>query len=343
MELILVNGRFVTKAVTGVQRYSSELVSRFGDRIRLLAPARSLQGIQGHLWEQVVLPARVGSGFLWSPGNTGPLALSRQAVTIHDAATLDHPEWFSGKFAALYRFLLPKLMRRARRVITVSEFSKQRLIEHGGISPDRVCAIPNGVDARFRPAAPEAVAALRRKLGLAEDYALAVGSLEPRKNLRGLFQAWQIAQPRLGGMELAVAGGSGKIFSNIGFERLPAGIRLLGYVEDADLVALYGGARMFVYPSLYEGFGLPPLEAMSCGTPVLTSNVTSLPEAVGDAALAVNPTDPEAIADGMIRLAEDGALCGELRSKGRQRAGQFTWECSAEATWQALQEAAADS
>lgn len=335
MPRLLINARTLTAELTGVQRYASELVARLpaeleGWAVERAAPERPLDGVRGHAWEQFALPGRTRGALLWSPGNTGPLAVRRQVVTIHDAATLDHPEWFDRRFAAWYGWLLPRLGRGARAVLTVSEFSRRRLIAHG-IPEERISVVPPAADARFRPIPPDETAALRARLDLPERYVLCVASLEPRKNLGGLFRAWSAASlPE--DVRLVVAGGAGKVFRDLGFEEAPRGVQLLGRVPDTDLPALYSGALAFAFPSLYEGFGLPPLEAMACGTPVVTAEAASLPEVVGNAAITADPHDVGGLARALERVVADEALRREMRVRGLLRARRFSWEEAARRT-----------
>jgi glycosyltransferase involved in cell wall biosynthesis len=226
-----------------------------------------------------------------------------------------------------------------RSILTVSEFSRQRLIEYLQVDPSKIIAIPNGVDERFNRAATEAVPAMRARLGLPERYILFVGSLDPRKNLRGLLQAWEQISTRLD-CPLVICGASSHVFRSAGIDRLPESVVLSGYVADEDLPALYAGASLFVYPSLYEGFGLPVIEAMACGTPVVCSSTTALGEVAGDAACLVDPAEPESIAAGILRVAEDESLRGKLRGRGVQRAAEFSWNRTARETWNQLQTAA---
>ncbi|MBI5394540.1 MAG: glycosyltransferase family 4 protein [Verrucomicrobia bacterium] len=336
---VTVNGRYVFQKVTGQQRYARELVRRFGDRVALVQPGRGGTGIRGHLWEQTVLPFRTGGRLLWSPSATGPLAVERQVVTIHDAISLDHPEWFDWKFGAWYRALLPRLMRRARRVLTVSNFSRDRLLEHARVPAEKFVVTYLGVDPKFHPASAEEIAAVRRKLELPEAYVLTVASLEPRKNMARLLQAWELHRAPFKGIGLVIAGGAGKVFRGTGLGSVSAGVKLTGYVDDADLPALYSGALAFAFPSLCEGFGLPPLEAMACGAPVVTSNTSSLPEICGKAAVLVEPQDVGSIADGLRQVVGSASLRDELRRRGLEHVRPFTWERTAEATWRVLEEA----
>lgn len=336
-----VNGRFLSQRVTGVERYAREVLARRADPTSVVSPRRPTRGVRGHLWEQSVLPARVGGDLLWSPCNTGPLAVARQVVTIHDCAFYDQPEGFSRKFAAWYQFLVPKLARRIRRIITISQFSRERLLEYCRVPREKIVVIPQGVDSRFRPLPAQVVADTRATLQLPQRYVLFVGNLAPRKNLLRLLDAWQIVQPQFPETSLVLAGAAHRVFRDAGLTSPPTGVVALGYVADEHLPALYCGSDCFVFPSLYEGFGLPVLEAMACGVPVLASNVTSLPEVAGDAALLVNPYETKALASGLERLLTDGTLRQELSRRGLLRASSFTWERTAAATWQLLAEEAA--
>ncbi len=257
-----INLRTLGECVTGVQRYVLGLLPYMPATLNSVKPSQALHGIKGHLWEQFYLPTQLKRRLLWSPGNTGPLGVSRQVVTVHDAATLDHPEWFERKFALWYGALLPRLIRKVRAVITVSHFSKERIVQLTGVEPGKVHVVLNGVDPRFRPVDPDKVRQTTADLGLNHPYILFVGSIEPRKNLKTLLEAWRLS--RFDGVTLAVAGASSHVFQRSQFDSLPAGVRLLGRVEDDSLPALYSGAAGFVYPSIYEGFGLPPLEAPHC-------------------------------------------------------------------------------
>jgi len=360
---IVVNGRFLTKTLTGVQRYAFEVARRLPGSIKIITPQpiapeyRALLnaviidplgrfvrgGGLGHLWEQVALPRWLRKGrVLWSPCGAGPLAVRNQVVTIHDIAHLEHPEWFNSWFAKWYGFLIPRLVHRVRRIITVSEFTKVRLIETTRVPLEKVVVIPNGVDACFQPQPSEEVANVRKVLSIpTPNYVLTLGSLEPRKNLHRLLKAWgNICHKLPTEVWLVVVGGKGHslVFQDISFDKLPPRVYFTGYVPDKYLPALYSGALAFVYVSIYEGFGLPPLEAMACGTPVVTSNITSLPEVVGDAAVLVDPYNIEAIAWGIWKVLEDTSLREKLRSKGLERVREFTWDRTAELTWNVLKE-----
>ena len=341
---VFINTRALSSTLSGVQRYTLELLNRLQSELQPIAPKKPLHGIAGHIWEQFVLPTRLRGNLLFSPSNTGPLIEERQVVTIHDITPLEHPEWLNPRFAKWYQFLIPRLVHKARRIIAVSNFTKSRICEVTSVQPDKVVVIYNGVDERFRPKSSEEIARTKDTFGISNfRYILTVATIEPRKNLQRLLEAWDVWHVNLPqDIWLVIAGAKGKdlVFRDAVFNRLPPKICMIGHVPDEHLPALYSGALAFIYVSLYEGFGLPPLEAMACGTPVLTSNVTSLPEVVGDAALTVNPYDIDAIAEGIKRLIEDDNLRKELSQKGLARAKLFSWDRTAEVTWSVLKEAA---
>jgi glycosyltransferase involved in cell wall biosynthesis len=339
----LVNLRSQSAGLTGVQRYSRELCKRLNSSLDTVAPQRPLHGLMGHLWEQTKLPLLVGRRLLWSPANTGPLAVSHQVLTIHDVASLDHPEWFGSRFAGWYRWMTPALVRRVRLVITVSEFSKQRLVVNTGIKESSVEVIPNGVGDQFHPRSPDEIREVLNRLGVPTDrYVLILGSIEPRKNLARLLEAWRLSTARLPpDVWLVIAGAQGKhhIFATTACDELPPRVYSTGFVRDEDLPELYSGALAMIYPSLYEGFGLPALEAMAAGTAVVVARSTALEDLTADAGVLVNPYDINAIAEAIERIVQDPKWREEFRDRGLERSRAFTWERSALATKRALETA----
>lgn len=343
MQQIALNGRFYAHRPTGMQRYALEISRRCDGFLDVLKPSLGLRGPSGHLWEQLYLPSAVRGRMLWSPNNTGPIAVTRQVCTIHDLIPLEHPEWFSRRFAQWYEWLLPRLCRRVQHLIAVSEFTRQRCIELLGVREDRVTVIPNGVSKTFYPRTAEESSEARRQLEIESSaYLLSVGSLEPRKNLHRLLEAWRRIQNSVpADIELVVVGPRNpnpRVFGDVALRSIPPRVHFTGYVPDECLPALYSGALAFVYPSLYEGFGLPPLEAMACGTPVVTSRGSSLDEVVGDAGILVNPLDTNSIAEGILRILSDDTLRSSLREKALLRSKTFTWEDAAQRTLQLLLE-----
>ena len=328
--------------MTGVQRYTDELCQRLDGRIERVSPRRPMHGPMGHLWEQLLLPKLAAGRVLWSPANAGPISLERQVVTFHDIAVLDHPEWFGKRFAAWYRWLVPRLARRVKRIVAVSEFTKSRLVDSLGVDASKVAVIPNGVDERFRQTSRVGLCELRRRLPVPRSaYVLSVGSLEPRKNLARLLEAWSRCVDSIPpSIWLVISGikGASQVFRNTPAMSLPRRVHFTGYVPERELPALYRGALTLVYPSVYEGFGLPALEAMASGVPPIVGDNTSLPEIVSDAGLSVDPHNVGAIADAIIRMVYDVDLREELSRRSLARSRLFDWNKTARATWNVLLE-----
>lgn len=328
---VWVNGRFLTRRVTGVERYGREILRRLDGRARVVRPGRQASGARGHLWEQFVLPGRVraeAGELLWSPANTGPLAVRRQILTLHDISALEHPEWYAPAFGWWYRRLLPRLVRRVACVVTDSRYMQEKITARFSLPPGAVRLVPGGVDpARFRPDQPPLP-------GLPPRYVLFVGSRQPRKNLATLLRAWELIAPRHPSVFLVIAGETGAVFRPAGLKADVARVILPGYVPEASLPGLYAGALVFTLPSFDEGFGLPVLEAMACGTPVIAAHAGALPEVAGDAALWFDPRDPVALAAHLDRALRDEDLRLRLRAKGLERVQAFSWQRSAQMLWE---------
>jgi glycosyltransferase involved in cell wall biosynthesis len=346
MRRICINTRVLGQEITGLQRYTNAIVSRIGDGVRKISPSSSCGMIKGNLWEQFVLPKQLRrEDVLFSPANTGPLGLARQVVTIHDVVPLDRPEWFDAKKGSWYRFLTPRLVQSAAHVITISEFSKQRLLAQVPLDENRITVIANGVDEMFRMHTVTELAPAMDALGLTgRRYVLSVGTLEPRKNVTRLLKAWSRIVDLVEEDILLVLTGKQEDANSFaqaaGFKELPARVCMTGHVSDELIAPLYAGAMVFVFPSMYEGFGLPPLEAMASGVPVLAGNLSSLPEVIGDAGLIVDPCDTDAIAGGLLRILRDEGLRHSLKALGLDRAKLFSWDISVNKTWSVLQSVA---
>lgn len=261
-------------------------------------------------------------------------------VSIHDLSFEHLPETFNRRSRTQLRLTVRHSARRAAKILTLSEHTRRDIIDTYGISPDRITAIPLAAPAHFGPVVNEKeLQRVRHNYGIDGNYVLSVGSIQPRKNLVRLIKAYASLRGSQGGNKLpklVLVGKRAWLFD----ETLRAleetgsndSVVMTGYVPETDLPALYSGALCFIYPSFFEGFGLPPLEAMKCGAPVIVGNATSLPEVVGDAALKVDPFDVSAIAWAMDQLIKDAELRQELSAKGLARARLFDWKETARKT-----------
>lgn len=336
--MLSINKRSVSgKNITGVQRYVYE-IEKFIDTEdvkSIYSPPAFNSGMMGYVWEQLVLPI-FARGVLWSPANIGPIIYKNQILTIHDISPIEHPEWFSKKYVFMTKLILPLLSVRVRHIITVSEYSKERIVKCLKIRPEKISVIPLGVDSRFIVIKEQEKAAIKKKLNLPNRFVLSLGSVEPRKNIQTLLASWQQWDDRPLDLKLVIAGGSSKIFSNMNLRDSPDDVIFTGRIDEEDLPSLYAAAEIFVYPSLYEGFGLPPLEAMSCGVPVITSNSTSLPEVVGNAAILIDPLNIDEITEAMKRIITNKILAEDLISKGIIQSRKFSWKETAEKTLEVI-------
>jgi glycosyltransferase involved in cell wall biosynthesis len=264
-----------------------------------------------------------------------PLIRCRSVVTIHDCIHLMFPQYLPNRLALAYaRASIGLAAKRATRVLTVSESSKRDILRFVDTQPDKIDVIYNAYDERFAiDPAEEDVVRVRERFQLQDEFVLYAGNVKPHKNLERLIDAFQIVRKRgLDHLKLVMIGDEISKYTAlrraVHRHQLHQYVRFLGYLPEETLAVMYRLAGVFVFPSLYEGFGLPPLEAMASGTPVVTSNVSSLPEVAGDAAVLVDPYDPHAIADGIYRVLTDEQLRKDLRHRGVARAGQFSWEQS---------------
>ena len=358
---------------TGTERYSYELLAalaRIDRRNRYTLYSNGLPRTLPPLGPNVALRA-LGLPRLWTharlgtetalhppdvlfiPAHVVPLIHPpRCVVTIHDLGYLVFPDAHAARRRLELQLSTRWSLHAARQVIAISAATKADLVKHYQADPAKITVVHHGLNPRFRPANVAQIAATQARYGLNDPYFLYVGTVQPRKNLERLIEAVAMLDGRQRTADgaahprplLVIAGKRGWLSEPIERAARAAGlgerVRFLGYLPDADLPALLSGALSFVFPSLYEGFGMPVLEAMACGAPVLTSNTSALPEVVGDAALLVDPSDTQAIAAGLARLAADPQLRANLRERGLARAASFTWERCARETLAVLNTAA---
>jgi glycosyltransferase involved in cell wall biosynthesis len=353
---LFINGKFIAQRSSGVQRVARSLLfslddqidriqSSFLGRLILLLPReteapelRCIEtafvgpcGLPLHLWEQFQLPFSARDGLLLNLSGSAPLLARRQMCLIHDAAVFDRPQAYTPLFRRWYQTLFRLLAWRQTPLLTVSAFSRQRLALRLGIAETGIHVVPNGAE-HLQSVAPDP--GILTRLGLTpERYLLAVGSDNPNKNLPRLQSAFALLSRRQDVKLVIVGGADPLVFADQPMADGGAAEAVIrtGPLSDAALKALYRNAAGLVFPSLYEGFGLPPLEAMSCGCPVAASNAAAIPQVCGDAALYFDPTSIEQMAQTMQALLDDAALRDGLRRAGARRVQAFTWPRAAEA------------
>lgn len=332
-----INGRFVTQPMTGVQRYAYEISRRlvesgrhggFGSsRVQIVTPeAKQLGRMRGNLWEQVNLLAQSHDGILFSPGNVGPWLHRRQLLTIHDIGVYDISHSYSSIFRAWVQVSLQALTRTAKHILTVSNYSKARIVNKFNLAPENITVVYPGAD-HILDLPPDMNVLSRLKLE-PRKYVLAVGSLAPHKNLPVL----NLIDWRQYGVKICIVGtGNSMVFQQQSGQH-PFDLQqavFAGRIPDSELRALYTHALAFIFPSSYEGFGTPPLEAMYCGCPVIASNATSIPEVCGEGALYFNPKSGEGLQVNIERILSEPGLREQQVVRGSQRAEKFGWDITA--------------
>jgi len=293
-------------------------------------------------WQVPQILRRLKVDVVIEPRHVGPFNLPRRTLrvtVVHDLGWLTVPQFHPTLPAFLQRLLVPMVLQRSDLIVTNSHWTAQDVREHFPFCADKTVAAPLGLTPGFSPRNdPEVL----KKYGIGEPYLLFVSTLEPRKNIEGLLEAYSQARDQLEQpISLVLAGKMGWKTDSIqsALQKHPYRNDIIrpGYVEAQDLPVLYTMAEALVYPSWYEGFGLPVLESFGCGTPVVTSNVTSLPEVAGDAALLVDPADPAAIAQSIVRVIQDHGLRQKLIERGRERASRYTWDQTARVILEGIQ------
>lgn len=337
--MFVVNGRFLTQKPTGVHRYAFEIcnqLSEFGVDFYVAVPKeinpdykinfKTVQcgTLSAHLWEQISLPKYLkqqGSPLLLSFSGCGPLNYSNQIITIHDVSHERHPEWFSKNYCRFYGYMMPRIGKKAHAIITVSEFSKKEIIETLSLPSEKIhvinCSIPS-----YHTTEND-----RIRDNSDEKYILSVSSMDPRKNFIRLVEAFNNIEDK--SVKLYIIGMQFKAFNTPDMEKLNReNVILTGYLDDDSLRKMYKNALFSVYPSLYEGFGIPPLESMSYGCPVIVSDIPALREVNGKAAMYANPLDIADMSLKMDLLICNSELRNELREKGREQVVKYSWSKS---------------
>ncbi|MFN2994120.1 glycosyltransferase family 4 protein [Serratia plymuthica] len=341
--MIYINARFLTQDLTGVQRFAESIsiaLSRIRSDIVFVSPddikrkdiAEKLNVVvtgrsKGHYWEQVELPRFLkskGSPLLVNLGNTAPIIYANKISTLHDITYKKFPQSYSRRFRIVYDFLIPRVLKTSLALLTVSEFSKKEITDYYRYPLEKMHVIYNASSDIFR----------KNDIPSDDVFFLAVSSNNYHKNFHGLISAFE-KTTSIPNVKLKIIGGSNSSFAasltssssyTLGSER----VEFLGRISDEELVKLYSSALAFIFPSLYEGFGIPPLEAQACGCPVVSSALASMPEVLQDSALFFNPADESKFTIALERIAQESDLRNELREKGYKNIERFSWDFSAE-------------
>lgn len=339
--MIVINARFLTQDMRGVQRFAEQTclaLKQIRDDVVFVAPqgikmhesakALNVQCIGrngGHLWEQLDLPLylrRQGNPLLVSLCSTAPLLYRNQIATHHDITYIRHPESYTRLFRTLYRVMTPILLAHIKALLTVSNFSKGEISQFYHFPESKIFVVPNAVSDEFQPGPP---------VSEKKDYLLAVSSPSAHKNFSRMIEAF-LSLRNQEHLELHIVGAASDVFADPNLQHLASGdprIRFLGWLNDSELIAQYQGAVAFVFPSVYEGFGIPPLEAQACGCPVVAANAASIPEVLQASALYFDPVDVGHMATAMERVLTDLQLRQSLRRRGLNNVTRFSWEDSA--------------
>lgn len=337
--MIYINGRFLEQPMTGVQRFAFEIVMNLNQLradITVLVPNKKnildssitskinileVIGGKGHYWEQITLPKylkSLESPLLLNLCNTSPINYKNKISTIHDITFIRYPQSYSWKFRTVYKVLIPLILKTSKKIITVSEFSKKDICNYYHIPNERIQVVYNAVSNNFYKKLDENI---QRK-----DYALAVSSPNLHKNFGPMIEAFEKANINL---ELKIIGSMSGTFKNHEYNIKTNKIKFMGRVNDVELIDLYQHAKFFIFPSLYEGFGIPPLEAQACGCPVISSNTASLPEILNDSAYYFNPNNIDEITNSIKKIHMDEVLRNNLMDKGSFNLKRFSWNLSA--------------
>ncbi len=350
--MFVVNGRYLTQKATGVHRYAFEICNKLhemGVDFHVAIPQEIDPGykftfktvkcgsLNTHMWEQISLPRylkSIGSPLLISFTGCGPLNYDNQIMTIHDVSHERYPQWFSKNYYRFYHFMMPRIGRKAHAVLTVSEFSKDEIVDTLGLDKDKIHVIHSNVPFHNKPSKDE-ILNFRRNPD-AERYIIAVSSMDPRKNFVRLVEAFDKIEDK--SVKLYIIGMSFKAFNTPDLQKLiNERVHLPGYIPDEALQSMYQNALLSVYPSLYEGFGLPPLESMTYGCPAINSSIPALREVSEDAALYVDPYDVEDMTIKINQLLEDESLRQALRLRGLEQIKKYSWDKSAKQVYELAQ------
>ncbi len=327
---IVVNTRQASAGMHGgVVRYTTEILKRLSEAETVAPPEKMTSGALGHLWEQAVLPARLGGSVLWSPANFGPLAVRKQLVSIYDLSPIDHPEWFGPRYRQLFGTMIPLVAKRAAAIAVPSSFTAERISDRFGIDPDKLLLTKPGLGDCFT--IDEAVERT--------NQVVAVAGPDPRKNLHPILEAWAMVADALPSYELTVIGGRRPVgvFADQQALPVPPRTRFVHDCSDAELVRSYQEAAAVVFVPSYEGFGMPAIEALACGADLICSDISPLRSVVADMSNMVRPGSVSELAAAMRAVAGSEAIGPtDRRIRSERLRAEFSWDESARVIEKAL-------
>lgn len=346
MKQVYINGRFLTQQVTGEQRYAIEMLLELDTFTEcnswvVLLPndnlvtvpelnhitCKKIGRLKGHLWEQIELPYYSRDGFLINFCDMAPICKKNQIVFIHDMAIMAHPEYYTKTFRKWHKFVYQNVVKKAKRVFTVSTFSKSELIKYLNIPAHKITVIPCACSTNLKDAPFQSEFLKKWNIDKNKRILLAVSSLSKNKNFDSLVQSLKYIKTL--DTEVIIAGGCNTNEFKPIIDKYIKDVKYVGYVSDEELVTLYEIADCFVYPSFYEGFGMPPIEAMSNGCAVVSSNSTALPETCGDAALYCNPMEPRDIASKIDYILSNPEIERKFVELGYKQITKYSWHTNA--------------
>lgn len=329
MSDVVMNARVLLVPSNGQKRVAEEIATRLS--LPHVAPSpRFASGVKGHVWEQAVLPLRLHGRPLWSPSTSAPVLYRNQVVTVHDIGFVDVPQFYAPRFASTYRRIVAGFIGRVRHIVTVSHFSAARIVAQYGVSGESVTPIYPGIATGFRVRSDDEVTAIRARHGLEEyPYLVAFSGADPRKNTSGVLRAWA-GLGHSGRLVLYGRASNAAVFGAGGSAPDPAGIVRIGGINDDELAALYSGAAGMVFPSFYEGFGLPIVEAAASGAPVITSDRGAMREVAPASARLVDPGDIEALGAAMAAALAEHPTAADRRALAAETA-RYSWDAAADA------------
>lgn len=342
--MFVVNGRFLTQKATGVHRYAFEICNKLQEwgvdfyvavpkeinpDYKFLFKTVVCGSLKTHLWEQISLPRylkKQGNPLLISFSGCGVLNYSNQIITIHDVSHEKHPEWFSKNYCRYYGFMFPPIIKKSHAILTVSEFSKKEIMDVFDVSADKIHVVHSNVPFHNTPSSEEILNYIPPKD--TEKYIITVSSMDPRKNFVRLVEAFDNLKDKT--IKLYIIGMQFKAFNTPDLQKLISeNVVLPGYISDEELQKMYQNALFSIYPSLYEGFGLPPLESMTYGCPAIVADIPALKEISQDAVIYANPLDVNDMTAKMDLLVENADLRQQLRLKGLEQIKNYSWDKSA--------------